>query len=108
MPYIVTIPSPIDVIAVASAIVESVNAVLDIHRDTIEFDQAVYDLLSDGCDTCRGTGEIYEEGQPTGVHGGPAPCPDCRDGRLVDERTEAWISDGELVVDDSSYAVSRL
>lgn len=72
MPYIVTIPSHIDVIAVASAIVESVNAVLDIHRDTIEFDQAAYDLLSS-----------VEDG-------------------------EARISDGELVVDDSSYAVGRL
>lgn len=72
VPYIVTIPSPIDVIAVASAIVESVNAVLDIHRDTIEFDQAAYDLLSS-----------VEDG-------------------------EARISDGELVVDGSSYAVGRL
>jgi len=32
----------------------------------------------DRCDTCGDTGEIYEEGQPTGVHGGFAPCPDCR------------------------------
>jgi hypothetical protein len=33
---------------------------------------------SKGCDTCGGTGEIYEQGEPTGVHGGNVPCPDCR------------------------------
>jgi hypothetical protein len=35
----------------------------------------------DTCDTCGGTGEIHEEGQPTGVHGWLAPCPDCRQPR---------------------------
>lgn len=30
------------------------------------------------CDTCSGTGQVHEEGQPTGVHGGDVPCPDCR------------------------------
>ena len=103
MPYIVTIPSPADTMAVASAIAETTNGAVDIHRDTIEFDQAVYDLLSDGCDTCRGTGEIYEEGQPGGPPGVLIPCPDCDDADA-----EARILDGELVVDGSSYAVGRL